>query len=159
VNEKAYAMLLISYSEEITGYLIKLGANNQDAQDLIQDVFVKFIEAEVEIPPSKLRAWLYKVAINKYYNLYNRKQRYSEIIERHFTHQDLSVTEDERNEELYEALGSLTYEVANVLIMYYEQEFSIKEIAVVVRKSESNVKQILSRARKQLKETLERRNK
>ena len=96
-------------------YLIKTGSTKEDAQDIAQEVFVKILETELILPVDKVRAWMYRVAIRKYLDLYRRKKRYSEIIEENFLSLPNWQLQPEQNELLYTALNQLfkfNYKVA-----------------------------------------------
>ncbi|WP_246168288.1 RNA polymerase sigma factor [Paenibacillus antarcticus] len=59
---------------EIKKYLIRLGATPPDAEDIVQDtVYKAFLYIET-IETNKFSAWLYKVAINRYYDLCRRNK-------------------------------------------------------------------------------------
>ena len=69
VNISRYEALLVTYTLEIQRYLVKHGATVSDAQDIVQDVLVKLIQADIILSPDKLRPWLYRVALSRFYDL------------------------------------------------------------------------------------------
>jgi len=56
-----YEKELINIANEIIGFLINNGAKKNDAQDIMQDVFVKLLQADIILASDKLRPWLYRV--------------------------------------------------------------------------------------------------
>ncbi|MFD2212284.1 RNA polymerase sigma factor [Metabacillus endolithicus] len=46
-------------------YLLKLGVNEADSHDVIQDTMIKALSYIGEIEATKLNSWLYRVALNK----------------------------------------------------------------------------------------------
>lgn len=60
---------------EIQKYLIRLGASAADAEDIVQDTVYKALLYIDAIDEHKFSAWLYKVAINRYYDLCRRSKR------------------------------------------------------------------------------------
>lgn len=58
----------------IPSYLIKLGCNQEDAEDITQDTFYKALKYIDGIGASKISSWLFRVAINKYYDLCRTKK-------------------------------------------------------------------------------------
>lgn len=79
-----YEQYLIDSANEIVKLLVKNGSSVEDVQDIAQESIIKLLEIDNIIPPKKIRSWLYKVSLNKFYNLYNRNKRYQDIINRHF---------------------------------------------------------------------------
>jgi len=59
---------------EIRKYLIRLGATPSDAEDIVQDTVYKAFLYIGSIEANKFSAWLYKVAINRYYDLCRRNK-------------------------------------------------------------------------------------
>lgn len=57
------------------------------------------------------------------------------------------------------AIAGLEENYRNVIILYYYEDFSVKEISKILNLSVMNVKQRLSRSRKMLKEILSERGK
>ena len=80
---------MIGFAREIVSYLQKSGASKVEAEDVVQDVFVKMLETEVIIPAEKMRAWMYRVSIRRYIDRYRRDKRYLEILRKEFFGKDL----------------------------------------------------------------------
>ena len=79
-----YEDRLIQLSKELIFYLIKMGSTKEDAQDIAQEVFVKILETELILPVDKVRAWMYRVAIRKYLDLYRRKNVILKLLKKIF---------------------------------------------------------------------------
>ena len=56
-------------------YLIKNGANPRDAEDIIQEALYKFILYIDSVDPNKAYSWLFRVAINQYYDLCRKRKK------------------------------------------------------------------------------------
>lgn len=149
-----YEQQLITIAKELIAYLIKAGASKEDAQDISQEAFVKLLETELVLSPDKLRAWMYRVAITRYYNLYKRKKRYLELIPEIISKSQWSdiILPDSG---LITALGKLELEESLLILMHYEQELSVRQISVILEISESAVKTRLFRIRGKLKQFIE----
>lgn len=61
---------------------------------------------------------------------------------------------DSQSEELFEAVMKLPEKQRTVIHLFYYEDYSIKEIADILKLSESNVKTRLTRGRAMLKEQL-----
>ncbi|MEG0285937.1 MULTISPECIES: sigma-70 family RNA polymerase sigma factor [Vagococcus] len=146
-----YEQYLFELSNEIIKFLVKNGSSIEDSQDIVQEAIIKLLEIDNVIPSEKIRSWLYKVALNSFYNLYKRKKRYDEIIERYF-HTDFDITIVEADYSiLYASLEELSSKEVNLLLMKYEQKLSFKEIGFILNRPEESLRTELYRARKKLK--------
>lgn len=139
-------------------YLIKLGCNQEDAEDITQDTFYKALKYIDGIGVSQISSsWLFKVAINKYYDLYRTQKRHVQvIIDDEIFKSDNNLCEDyiidlERKEDVLRILNSLNNIQKNLLILKYNMDLSYKEISNVLDINESTVKTYLFRAREQFK--------
>ena len=146
-----YEQYLFDLANEIVKFLVKNGSSVEDAQAIAQESIIKLLEIDNIIPPEKLRSWLYKVSLNKFYNLYNRKKRYQDILDRHFRSTfDVEIVKEDYS-ILYESLAELSDKEVNLLLMKYEQNFSIQEITFILERPAESLKTELYRARKKLK--------
>ncbi|WP_240495861.1 sigma factor [Thermoanaerobacterium sp. PSU-2] len=75
MKDERFEDFLIDKMAIIYKYLIKIGASYEDAEDIVQDTICKVVEYVDSINTDDIYPWLFKVSINKYYNLYNRKRR------------------------------------------------------------------------------------
>ena len=104
-----------------------------EAEDVVQDVFVKMLETEVIIPAEKMRAWMYRVSIRRYIDRYRRDKHYLEILRKEFFGKDLvNPFENEDYELLRSMIEDLPLKEATLLELYYFQDFTVKEIAQIM---------------------------
>lgn len=153
----AYSTQLIAWAKEIMTYLIASGVSPSDAEDVVQDVFIKLLEAEFVLPSHKIRAWMYRVSVRRYIDRYRRDKRYQEILQNHFFGpEDLIFFDQGEYDWVREEVKQLPPTRQAVVDLYYFQGFSVKEIAHILGVTASKVKMDLARGRSQLKETLEK---
>ena len=122
----------------------------QDAEDLIQDTFVKAYENIHRFDDSwKFSTWLFTIAA-RLASSHFRRQRPSRILE------DIEsggigpgqmMVKRESNECLWKMAADLTNNQYQALWLKYAQDMPIKEIAKVMRKTQVNMKVLLYRAR------------
>jgi RNA polymerase sigma-70 factor (ECF subfamily) len=142
---------LVKLAREVSYYLRKNGASREDAEDLAQDALVKILETSQVMPAKAIRAWLYKVAINQFRDLYRRKQRYAEIIEEQmatFEHH-VAVFEIDQLEETYvsQTLRLLKPAYTELLLLCYDEALCHEEIAFLLEMKKDTVNTKLYRAR------------
>lgn len=127
--------------------------NREDAEDVVQDTFLQYHLSKKEYESEEhIRAWLLRVAINKAKNVNltfwrRNKQSLEDYME------DLTF-ETKEDSDLFEAVLALPEKYRMVIHLFYYEDYSVKEIAGVLKVSESNVKVRLSRGREMLRETL-----
>ncbi|KIL49519.1 RNA polymerase sigma factor [Jeotgalibacillus soli] len=60
--------------------LIKMSASKEDAEDLTQETAIQFLQYIDGIEVEFTQAWLYRAAINKYYDLLKKKKSHEKYI-------------------------------------------------------------------------------
>jgi len=76
--DTAFERLVITYQPRIYGFLVRLAANRQDAEEIAQDTFLRAYRALAGYPPERVRelrlaAWLYQIALNLFRNRLRRR--------------------------------------------------------------------------------------
>ncbi|MWC30627.1 sigma-70 family RNA polymerase sigma factor [Paenibacillus sp. MMS18-CY102] len=145
-------LLLQDKMNHLQRYLIRLGASRSDAEDIVQDTVYKGLLYMDSIPPDKFSAWLYRVALNRYYDLLRKSQRMEWLIEEPVA-EEREVPEEillrkEQRDEIERVMEALVPLYKQLLILKYELELSYREIASLLAMREETVKTYLYRARK-----------
>ena len=151
-NEEA-TRLVETYSDMIYRLALIRTKSTHDAQDILQDVFLRYIKSHPVFESSEHeKAWLIRVTINRANSILS-----SAWNNRTLPYDDAIGGKEEAAEpsELMLAVASLPLAMRTAIHLHYFEGLSVGEIAQVMRKSESAVKSLLSRARKHLKELLE----
>lgn len=150
-----YETVLIRFAKDVLYYLIKAGVKKEQAEDVVQDIFVTLLEMPVSIPGDKMRAFMYRSAIRRYIDKYRRDKRYREILQQEFFNScEPSPFETADYDFLLEEIEQLPQQEALLLDLFYFQGFSIKEIALLLSYSTSKVKVRLHRSRQKLRKAL-----
>ena len=145
--------LAASYQGSLFAAAFNVCKNAQDAEDVVQDTFVQYYTTKKEFESEQhIRAWLMRVAVNKAKNVNRTFWRRNKIsIE---DYMETLVLETPAAETLFETVMQLPEKYRIVIHLYYYEEYAVREIAQILKLSESNVKIRLSRGRAMLKETL-----
>ncbi len=149
-SEEYIKQVFDTHSESMLRAAFALLNNKEDAEDAVQDAFLKFIEKQpVFRDDEHEKAWLLRVTINISKNMLKSSRR-----------KNLSVTEDIPAEDrgTGEVLGCvmmLPEHYRTVIHLYYYEEYSIKEIASILKLPSATVGTRLSRARKLLRKIME----
>ena len=123
--------------------------NPHDAQDISQEVFLRLIQWIGRVKAGSERAWLAKVTVNCCKNL---RSSYGRCNTRELMETDAVSQPQEVG--LTETIMSLPGDYRIVLYLFYYEEYSTKEIAKLLRVSQSTVTTRLHRARLQLRDRL-----
>jgi RNA polymerase sigma-70 factor (ECF subfamily) len=138
-----------------------MGAYPEDAEDIIQDTVIKFWENMDRIEPRKVKAWLFKVAINNYYTLRRKRKNVLQVKdalrEQLCTESEplLSTDRTELMIQVKDIYSQMSDSEKTLLILKYHHDLSYKEIAAFLNTTEETVKTSLSRARKSFKKLWE----
>ena len=145
--------LIERYQNNLYAIAFNICKNPSDAQDVVQDTFIQYYTSKKEFEDEQhLRAWLIRVAINKAKNMtltfwHQHKVSLEEYME-------TLTFETPESENLFEEVMKLPKKYRIVIHLFYYEDYSVKEIAEILKLSQSNVKVRLSRARTLLKESL-----
>jgi len=79
-SRKGFARLVSEYSERLYWQIRKMVLSHDDANDILQDVFIKvWTNLENFRGESKLTTWLYRIAINESITFLNKKRTQNNI--------------------------------------------------------------------------------
>lgn len=128
--------------------------NAEDAKDVVQDTFMQYHMIKKEFEDEQhIRAWLIRVAVNKAKNINRTFWRKNKIsLEEYMDTLEFATP---ASGELFETVMHLPEKYRIVVHLFYYEDYTIHEIADILKLSESNVKVRLSRARMLLRETLQ----
>lgn len=160
-DKNAFDILYEEYHLMLYKTALLILGNVHDAEDVCQETFVSIymnINSLKEV--DKLKPWMFSILKNSAYKKYKNKKR--EFPDEHILFKiDNKVTESYEEEfevksELMDSLMKLTPKHREVIVLFYYNDLSIKEIAEVLHVFEGTVKSRLYIARRKLKKELER---
>lgn len=124
-----------------------------DAEDILQDVFLKLWKSKQEFDNSKhMDKWLTVVCVNECKNILKSILR--KKINPITSEDSLYSFDTESDHDLFKAVMLLPQKERTVIHLFYYEDLPVKEIATLLNISESAVKTRLNRARQHLKESL-----
>ena len=126
--------------------------NVYDAEDITQEVFLRYLKSKKDFDSEEhLKAWLIRVTVNISKNLL-RSAWFKKTVS--ISEHENLCAEEQTQPEIYQAVLSLPEKYRSVILLYYFEEYKVKEIAKILRRSETAVQTQLQRARAILKEKL-----
>ena len=155
-KETEFNKIVYDYSKMIFRIAYSYTKSEADSKDIVQEVFICLYQTHKVFKDSDhIKNWLIRVAINKSINLYKKKKK--EVKNSDYINNMVDNSSKDDNEEIREYVMALKDNYRNVIILYYYDNYSIKEISNILNISENNVKVILNRARAKIKEQIIKR--
>ena len=141
------------YQNNLYAAAFSICKNAQDAEDVVQETFIQYHMSKNQFESQQhIRAWLIRVAINKAKNTNRTFWRRNKVPLEEYI--ETLTFETPESEELFETVMKLPEKYRIVIHLFYYEDYTVHEIADILRITESNVKVRLSRGRGMLKETL-----
>lgn len=164
-DERALSAIYTDYFTPIYRYIYSRINHRAQAEDLTQTVFLKIYQALERIDPDRVHpiAYFYTVARNTLIDHY-RKGSHEPIY-----NDEILMIEDENQssgdnakarevKDLVEnGLRTLADEHREIITLRFINDMSTKEIAEIVGKSDDAIRQILSRATKELRKHFDKK--
>ena len=145
------------YSSMVYRIALTKTKSSHDAEDIFQDVFLKLVMNKKPFESEEHRkAWLIRVTINccNSHFVAPWKKNVNSLDDAM-----LAMIPDENSEsqflenqsDVYAQILKLPQPMREVILLFYYEDMSIREISFILHTTEANVKKRLSRARQKLK--------
>ena len=152
ISPSSPADVITNYQDTVYRIAFTYCKNTADAEDITQEVFFRYLKNTNKFNDDEhLKAWLIRVTVNVSKSLLRSAwfKKTTPISE----HENLYAGEQEQSDTYYAVL-SLPEKYRAVILLYYFEEYTVKEIAKILGRSETAVQTQLQRARAILKEKL-----
>ena len=154
--------IIYRYQDTVYRIAFTYCRNSSDAEDVAQEVFVRYIRKMPRLDSEEhLRAWLIRVTMNVAKSMLTSSwsKKIVPISEyEHFSSNEASAADMDNTEvsnaDTYNAVMSLSEKYRSVVMLYYFEDYSVSEIAQILKRTETAVQTQLQRARAMLKDKL-----
>ena len=168
LEQDEFAELALPYLDSLYGAALRLTRSAADADDLVQDAFLKAYRFYDRFEPgTNLRAWLLRILTNTFINKYRRNTRERKVLDgddaepvgdgvmsraamRALTEPEDAAMRSLVSQEIQKALDELSDEHRLMIVLADIEELSYKEIADIVGCPIGTVMSRLHRARKHM---------
>ncbi|MFJ8356682.1 RNA polymerase sigma factor [Bacillus paramycoides] len=154
MRDDIFQKRLKQYLGFIFNYLVKLGISREDAEDIVQEAALKYIQNLEAIPPEKVKSWLFRVAINKSYDILRREKRKDKFLIELCILENLEsdlpeycLLKEEQSGEIKKTLDLLPKRYREVLILKYVVGLRYDDIALLFEVTTGTVKKTVFRAK------------
>ncbi|GAB4331180.1 MAG: RNA polymerase sigma factor SigW [Calditrichia bacterium] len=172
-NLDAYRILYERHATAMYNLCIRYLGSTEEAEDAMQDVFVKAYETILHWEPrAQFKTWIYRIAINHCLNILRRRKVifFQSIFAAKnegpgpelLNPRDKTPTADDQlidrqqKQRVWRAVQKLPAQQKTVILLYYYQQLSYKEIAEILNISLSSVESRIFRAKKSLAKILKK---
>lgn len=136
----AFSLLVKKYQEKVYWHIRRLVISHDDANDLVQDVFVKVWKALPEFRgDAALYTWIYRIATNETLSFLKRKKRWAflpwsdvENVLSEKVDSDSRISGNEIQRKLQKAILSLPEKQRVVFNLRYYDEMKYEEMSKVL---------------------------
>lgn len=147
-----FVQLLSECREEMYALSYQMLKNYHDVEDAVSSTVLKAYEKRDTLHNrSKFKSWILRILINEIKQMIRKREK---MIVSDYGNLDIKTTVSDANKELWDLVFSLQQDLRAVIILYYYQGYSTKEIAKILQKPKGTILSRLSRARASLKKML-----
>jgi RNA polymerase sigma factor (sigma-70 family) len=173
-NDLALRQLYDRYSAKVYNTLLSYTKNAEDAEELLQDVFLTiFTTASSYRSEAKVSTWVYRIAVNKsldFLRKRNSKKRFgifSSLYRKDtgeiqydsvdFVHPGVKMENQEEAKLLFQVIDELSANQKTAFILTQIEDLSQQEVADIMQISRKAVESLVQRSKANLKKVLTNR--
>lgn len=151
MKKEEFADLVLQYQQSMYRLALGILRNDRDAEDALSETIMKAYEHLAGLrEKEKFKSWIMTILVNVAKNMLTKNSRLQLV-------DDVTVfgeAFEENQNDVWGSIMELGEQHRQIIILFYYDGFSTKEIARILKVPEGTVKSRLSRARQSLKEIL-----
>lgn len=129
--------------------------NPYDAEDALQEVFVKALQKLPDSTEEHQKAWLIRVTQNRCKDMLKKSENKTVQLDENIFSDESEHIKNESRIDILQKIVNLSPKYKTAVILYYYYDYSVAQIADTLKISQSSVKMRLKRGRDILKLELE----
>ena len=153
-DEEAFTNMILYIKDDLYKIAKSRIANETDIEDAIQETMIETYKSIKKLNnTSNFKKWVIKILINKCNRIYRRKYKTDISIDEYNveTLKFNNIIDVENKLNFYDIIKILNYEERLIIILYYMEDYSVKEIKSILKMNENTINTHLYRARQKLK--------
>jgi RNA polymerase sigma-70 factor (ECF subfamily) len=151
LNKDEFADLVIKNQISMYRLAMSILKNTTDAEDAVSEsILIAYKHLSSLKKPDSFKAWIMTILSNVSKNMLKKREKID-------LYKEMDLFEKNAKEdsnEIWELVLTLSEEYSQVVILYYYEGFTTKEIAKILHIPEGTVKSRLSRARNKLQQII-----
>jgi len=159
LKRQEYNISVENHGDSLYRFAVNFLKNQEEAQDIVQDVFEKLWINRDKVEFEKAKSWLFTCAHNAMINFVNKRARFTKLVnEFQSDSTELKSFGFESKQVINHILGILPPLQKTIILLRDLEGYSYEEIGDILSLSFSQVKVYLFRARLKIKKQLKGRN-
>lgn len=151
-SEKDFESTYYHYVDMIYRLCFSFLKNREDTEDAVQSVFVKYLKNRKKFENEHHeKAWFLVTSSNICKDMLRQSWRHNINIE---TYDSVPDTEEPSGNDVYMAILDLPYKYKTVVYLYYYEGYKTHEIAEILHKPSSTIRNHLTEARRYLRKII-----
>ena len=151
IDDEKFVELIQEYTANMYRLALGILHNPSDAEDAVAETVLKAYEKIHTLRRAEsFKAWLMQIAANEARRVYAKSKRTAPVDD---IEEYMPAFQDEHH-ELWDVVMKLDVVYSEVIILFFYEQLSQKEIGKILGIPEGTVKSRLARGKKQLKELL-----
>lgn len=153
LDNHSFEMLIQAQTDTLYRISMSMLKNEHDAQDAVHDAILSaFVNRGKLRHEEYFATWLTRILINQCKKQLRHRRNFADIGD---TLPDIASRDNPyQNVEIGEAIDNLPEKIRLTVLLYYVEDYSVKEIKSILRIPEGTVKSRLSTGRRLLREML-----
>ena len=152
MTKETFTKLVLESEKTLYRVSMSMLKNETDCEDAVQTaILTAYQKLDTLKNEEFFKTWLVRILINVCNKQLSHKKRFIDIQE----YMETAVPSSDINIDVKIALEGLPVKIREVVVLYYIEEFSVKEIKSILNIPEGTVKSRLSKGRELLKLVLE----
>lgn len=147
ITQKELSALIMDNKDGMYRLAFSILRNDADAQDAVSEAIVLAFEKCHQLrKTSSAKSWLMQILVNSSKKIALQSNKYV-LLENEIQYEQAGEFKDD---DMWETVMELDEEFREVVVLYYYEQFSVREIGKMLRVPEGTVKSRLARAREKL---------
>lgn len=153
MGQEQFEQNIRKYAPNMYRLALAMLHNREDAEDAVSEAVLRAYEKIHTLRKKEsFKSWIMQIAANEARRIYGRNKRVMPVEDMEAY---MPAFREERH-ELWDVVMQLDLVYREVIMLYFYERFSIKEIGMILHVPEGTVKSRLSRGKKALRDLMEK---